>query len=136
VASEEERGRQFAQCMREHGVDMPDPDPNNGGGKVRIEAGAGVDKEKMQQALDACREFMPNGGERRELSPEDLEKLRQFAQCMREQGIDMPDPDPNGGGGIRIRKNGEGRPDAAEMERVEKAMEACRHLNPKRDANK
>jgi hypothetical protein len=30
------------------------------------------------------------------ISPEDLEKVRQYARCMREHGIDMPDPGPDG----------------------------------------
>ena len=127
VVDEEDRRRQFTQCMREHGVDLPDPDPN-ADRRLRIEARDGIDKEEARAALEACREFLPNGGERRELSPEDLEKLRQFAQCLRDHGLDVQDPDPNGGG-IFIPKDDDGKP--ANDEQLQQAMEACRDLNPK-----
>ena len=129
VVDEDERRQQFTQCMREHGVDLPDPEPGSGG-KIRV-YGAGPDKDKMRDALQACRQFMPNGGERMQLSPEDLEKMRQMAQCMREHGVDMPDPDPNGGG-MLIQKDANGEPEVDE-EQLEQAFEACRHLGPEID---
>ena len=127
AVDEDERRQQFTQCMREHGVDLPDPEPGSGG-KVRVH-GAGPDKEKMQAAMEACRQFMPNGGERMQLSPEDLEKMRQMAQCMREHGVDMPDPDPNGGG-LLIQKDAQGEPDV-DQEKLDQAFQACRDLGPK-----
>jgi hypothetical protein len=100
-----EQMRRFAQCMREHGVDMPDPDPNGGNVKVMTSAGSG----QGQAAIQACQAYLPSSV----LStpdPHQLEQLRQFAQCMREHGVDMPDPDPNSGG-LQVRKNGAGSPD-------------------------
>src|SRR5690242_12273015 len=44
----------FAQCMREHGVDMPDPGPD---GRVRI-IGKKGDEASMQKAMQACQHFM------------------------------------------------------------------------------
>jgi hypothetical protein len=41
---------------------------------------------------------MPNGGEVRQPSAEDLALLRAFAKCMREQGLDYPDPVVDGNG--------------------------------------
>jgi hypothetical protein len=131
AVDEDERRQQFTQCMRDNGVDLSDPAPG-GGGEFRVE-GAGPDKEKMQAALEACRKFMPDGGERAAPSPEDLEKLREMAQCMREHGVDMPDPDPNGGG-IVISKDAQGEPEIDE-ERLNQAFEACRHLGPKIDGD-
>ena len=29
--TDEDRNREFAKCMREHGVDVPDPEPGQGG---------------------------------------------------------------------------------------------------------
>lgn len=55
----------------------------------------------------------------------DLDKMRAFAKCMREHGVDVADPDPDsGGGGIAISA-GDG-----EKEKVDKANEACKHLMP------
>ncbi len=119
----EERQRKFVQCMREHGVDMPDPDPN--GGPVRITASAGPAND---DAMKACEKYLP-AGKLADLNPEQLEKLRQFAQCMREHGIDVPDPDLNGGG-LTIKK-GDGpdkfKPDDPAFRAAE---EACKDKLP------
>jgi hypothetical protein len=86
-----EANRQFARCMREHGVDMPDPGPD---GNLQFGGSVGGDRNKAVEAASACQQYLPNGGELRNLSPEQLEQARTFAKCMREHGIDMPDPDP------------------------------------------
>ncbi|MET7394627.1 hypothetical protein ABZS66_14160 [Dactylosporangium sp. NPDC005572] len=91
-ADKAEANRRFAKCMREHGVDMPDPGPDG-----NIEIAPGADRSKVLAASEACQEFLPNGGSLQNLSPEQLEQARAFAKCMREHGVDMPDPDPDTG---------------------------------------
>src|SRR5690349_18399764 len=51
----EEQRRQFTQCMRDHGVDVPDPDANGG---IRITASAGPGSEK---AIEDCQKYLPAG---------------------------------------------------------------------------
>ncbi len=96
----------YAECMREHGIDMPAPTYEEGeDGSVSIGIGGGpggrdeIDKEDFLEAETACRHLMtavmPAG--RGEMSAEVEEKFLQFARCMREHGIDFPDPNPNGG---------------------------------------
>jgi hypothetical protein len=89
-----EANRQFAKCMREHGVDMPDPGPD---GNLQFDGSAGGDRNKAIAAASACQQYLPNGGTLQNLTPQQLEQGRAFAKCMREHGIDMPDPDPNTG---------------------------------------
>ncbi|GAA2605902.1 hypothetical protein GCM10010399_41090 [Dactylosporangium fulvum] len=89
-----EANRQFAKCMREHGVDVPDPGPD---GNLQINGGGGGDRSKVLAAAEACQQYMPNGGDLKNLSPEQLEQGRAFAKCMREHGVNMLDPDPNTG---------------------------------------
>jgi hypothetical protein len=115
----------YAQCMRDHGVDMPDPDPNGG---LSIQIGAG-DKAKFGAAQEACKSMLPNGGVPPTPSAEDLEKARQFAQCMRDHGVtDFPDPDPNAGG---IRINGDANSDLnPDNPTFKAAQEACNSLMP------
>ncbi|MEW2331022.1 hypothetical protein AB0880_24840 [Micromonospora chersina] len=95
--SDEDRQREFAKCMRENGVpDFPDPEPGEGGG-FRIRMPAGTDKEKVQAAMEQCRSLMPGGGKALKLDPEQVEKVRKLARCMRENGVpDFPDPGPDG----------------------------------------
>jgi hypothetical protein len=93
------RGREFAKCMRAAGVDMPDPGPD---GLVAMPAQAAGDEasaEQMNAALEKCRELLPNGGEPPKASAEDLAKARDYAKCLRENGVPgFPDPDPETGG--------------------------------------
>lgn len=85
-----------AQCLRDHGVDVPDPDPNATGGTGGIlRALQNVDRSKLQAALEACRDKLPNGGELPKLDQAQIEQLTKFTGCMRAHGVDVPDPDPN-----------------------------------------
>jgi hypothetical protein len=124
----------FAQCMREHGIDMPDPEVEGGGRRpglriVRGEQGADEpDREKLEAAHKACEKHLD--GVVQNISPEDRaemqDKMVRFAACMREHGIDMPDPDFSGGerGGFRQRiGSSDFDPDDPDFQ---KADEACR----------
>ena len=93
--ADEDKLREFAKCMRDNGIDMPDP---QGGAMRAIPMGEGVDVDKMTKANDACKKLLPNGGEYKEPSQEEKDKMREQAKCMREHGIDMPDPDFTGEG--------------------------------------
>jgi hypothetical protein len=92
----------FAQCMREHGVDMKDPDVDEDGHfAIKIGGGPGTpaNKEKVDAAMKACRQYMPNGGEPPKADPEMAAKMRKMAECMRANGVpNYPDPDPETGG--------------------------------------
>ncbi|MEU4251232.1 hypothetical protein AB0F15_27860 [Amycolatopsis sp. NPDC026612] len=106
--SDEDKMRDFAKCMREHGVDMPDPKPAGDGKGMSVAIqGDGSDKGKVDTASEACKHLMPNGGEMKPMSAEELDKVRKEAKCMRDHGIDMPDPDPSGKGGMRIGGGGD-----------------------------
>jgi hypothetical protein len=93
-----EQAREFAQCMRDHGVDMPDPDTAGGAGSgaIRITVSGGPNSG-VDAAMDACKDKLPNGGTPPSMNPQQQEAMREYAQCMRDHGVDMPDPDPNGG---------------------------------------
>src|SRR4051794_7964968 len=70
----EQQALQFARCMRDHGVDIPDPQTTHGaagaqGFSLRVGGpagkggkGRGPAPQKVQAAMAACRKYMPNGG--------------------------------------------------------------------------
>ena len=118
--SDEDKMRDFTKCMREHGVDMPDPKPagDGKGGMIAIQ-GDGADKGKIDAAQNACKHLLPNGGEMKPPSAEELDKMRKDAKCMREHGVDMPDPDPGGKGSVRIGAPGD------DPKKFEAAAKAC-----------
>jgi len=91
----------FAKCMRDNGVDMPDPVAGAGGGGAAIAVGGdGIDPTKMQKAFESCQSFLGagqiNGGA--QIDPVMQDKMVAFAKCMRENGVDMPDPVISSGG--------------------------------------
>ncbi|MFI7638272.1 hypothetical protein [Nonomuraea sp. NPDC049400] len=89
----QEQARKFAQCMRDHGIPMEDPDPDGGGGLRSI--GKNADKKKVTDAIEACQSYAPFK-DRGNLDPEQVDQLRELAKCMRENGVDWPDPNPDG----------------------------------------
>lgn len=118
--SDEDKMRDFAKCMREHGVDMPDPKPAGDGKGMAVTLGSkDGDTSKLDAAQQACKHLMPNGGEMKPLSAEELDKMRKEAKCMREHGVDMPDPDPSGKGAMRIGGPGD------DPKKFEAAAKAC-----------
>jgi len=53
---------EHSRCMREQGIDMPDPQfDEDGGAQIRIGRGSGInpDDPKFKQAQEACRDKMP-----------------------------------------------------------------------------
>ncbi|MFG1804231.1 hypothetical protein ACGFI4_29195 [Micromonospora carbonacea] len=97
---------EFRRCMRQQGVDLDaNSDSSELGGDSGHDSGK-VDSTKppgQQQrelaALEQCRQHLPNGGNPKPLSEEELEQARALAKCMRADGFDYPDPDPHSGGG-------------------------------------
>ncbi|WP_283137549.1 hypothetical protein [Rhizohabitans arisaemae] len=85
----------FAQCMRENGIDMKDPGPD-GGFTYNTSA---EQQETAKKAEAKCRPLLKDAfadAGTQKVDPEYLDKLTKFAQCMRENGIDMKDPGPDG----------------------------------------
>lgn len=120
--SDEDRQREFAKCMRENGLpDFPDPDTGDGRG-FRIRIPDGADKATVKAAMEKCRSLMPNGGKAVKLDPEQVEKVRQLARCMRENGV--PDfPDPAADGSVQFNGAAGFDPDNPTMRA---ALEKCR----------
>ena len=128
---------EFSQCMRDNGAeDFEDPiiGPD---GEIEFKLGSRgqgtqEERESMRAAFDACQETLegfalgPGSIDRAEIE----DKLYEFAVCMREQGIDVPDPDfssllsGEGGGG--------GNPFGAALDRDDPetlaALETCRDV--------
>lgn len=145
-AEREDAMLEFTECMREHGIDMPDPS-SSGGGDVVISRrpGAGAngaadsggprDDAAFEAANEACEGILDDAfGDRPQLSPEEQAEMQDqmlaFTECMREHGIDMPDPQFDEDGGFSVRASGPedagagGGPDPSDPD-FEEAQEAC-----------
>ncbi|RVX41796.1 hypothetical protein EDD27_4367 [Nonomuraea polychroma] len=112
---------QFAKCMREHGINMPDPKIDEG--NFQISLPRGVTPEKAEKAHKACEHLIESAiPEGEKPSAEDHDQMVKFAQCMREHGIDMADPKP--GEPMRIKMRG------GSKEKMEAAHKACEEHAP------
>ena len=135
----EEAFRAFAQCMREHGIDMPDPQVSNdgkGGVGFTVEAPAGgangprPGDEAFKTANADCKKHLDgvvSGPDGKGPSDADREKFQRqalaFAKCMRAHGVDMPDPTFEGNGGM-VQQFGPRDVDPSDP-KVKAAMETC-----------
>ena len=113
----------YAECMRENGVDMPDP---QGGGFVITPDSdpSQGDREAFRKADAKCRTHLRNV-KPPELSEEQKQAFEkaalEHARCMREHGIDLPDPTMNEGGGAAVSLDGIDLDDP----KFKKAQKAC-----------
>ncbi|HSA51637.1 MAG TPA: hypothetical protein VLH10_16200 [Yinghuangia sp.] len=107
----------YAQCMRDNGVDMPDPAADGSMMAQARPADGSADMTKMENASNACRKWLPNGGEITEKQKAEMrEQNLKMAQCLREHGLNVPDPGPDGGTALDL---------GADQAKVDEAMKAC-----------
>jgi hypothetical protein len=83
----------FAKCMRDNGIDMPDPDPNATG--MSLPAVKAGDADKASKAMEACKKYAPANIANPD-DPQVKADRAAMAKCMREHGVDMPDPGSGG----------------------------------------
>lgn len=126
----EQAALEHAECMREHGIDVPDPKPGQGGVVLRGPADGG-DTAAERRAVARCQRYLRRVPPPK-LSEEQKTAMRdgalRHARCMRGQGIDFPDPKFDGHGGITVEL-GDGF-DPADP-RVRRAEARCRKLLPR-----
>ncbi|HEX3605392.1 MAG TPA: hypothetical protein VH134_05685 [Candidatus Dormibacteraeota bacterium] len=130
ASSRQAAGLRYAQCMRSHGVNIPDPQSGGSGGGLHVQVGGpgstiNIDGTTFQNAQTACQSLLPNGGQ---LSPQQQAQAQQnalnFARCMRAHGVDIPDPQPGNGGIVKIQPGsgaGSINPDDPNFQNAQKA---------------
>lgn len=104
IAETEEAMLAFSQCLRDQGIDIGDP-TIDADGNVQLApvviapegetAGPDEGIEEMDRAMSACGEHLEViAGTPGDLDDTEFEdNFLAYAQCMRDEGIDMPDPD-------------------------------------------
>jgi hypothetical protein len=117
----------FARCMRQHGVNMPDPKVEaNGRTEWQLPSGMRKDDPRLKAAQQACRQYRANGGQAQRPSPQQQQEMLAFARCMRQHGINMPAPTPDG----RVDMRGIKR-EVRESPKFKAAERACPQFRPK-----
>jgi hypothetical protein len=99
-ATNRDKAVKFAECMRDNGVkEFPDPDAS---GRLTIDGvvnGSSLDPSipAWKGAIGACKDLQPSGFMGHKRSAEEQENALEFAQCMRDNGVeDFPDPTKDG----------------------------------------
>ncbi len=117
----------FMDCLRDEGIDAPDPEPNEEG-ELRLPLNNSyADDPDYPAAEETCGHFLEDviGPEP---SPEEIlereDRALACAQCMREQGGDIPDPGP-GGQGFVVLEDSQGRTIDPDDPEVAAASDAC-----------
>jgi hypothetical protein len=138
TSSEDDKVREaqvkFAECMRENGVDIPDPKPGEGLG-IKVGPDSGIDPADFEEASKACEQYREDI--RPEMSEEEQaefkERALEHARCMRENGIEnFPDPtfSADGGAQIQLGRRGERGGIDPEDPEFQAAQETCGDLRP------
>jgi hypothetical protein len=116
----------WARCMRQHGINISDPTPD-GGIDEQLPTGMRKDDPKFKAAEQACNQVLPDGGGQGDPpTGQQRQRALAFARCMRQHGINMPDP--------QITADGIGQqwPERAEREtpKFRAAQQACEQAVP------
>jgi hypothetical protein len=119
----------WARCMRQHGVNMPDPRFDAQGRMLPPEPAAVPNaqaKLKSKAAEQACKQYEPSGGP--PTHPPGAQERQQalaFARCLRQHGINVPDPQIDATG-IHLLPEGMDEDDP----RLRAPRQACRQYLP------
>jgi hypothetical protein len=121
----------YARCLRQHGIDMPDPTFDaQGHMAMQMPSGVGPDDPKFKAADQACKQYAPSG-EPEKADPQLQQQMLAYARCMRQHGINIPDPKT--GEGINVDGSQGANPDSPKFKAAD---QACQQYQPKGSGEK
>jgi hypothetical protein len=132
--ADEEAVLGFAACMRDRNIDFPDPIVDSEGNVGFDFEALGdlteLDESELESAFEACVPLLAgvSFGFERVFEADFQDDVVVFAGCMRENGIDMPDPDF--AGILEGRQLFPGWQPELDDPDFEAAFEACEDLLP------
>ncbi|MBK5993588.1 hypothetical protein JHN53_18460 [Streptomyces sp. MBT58] len=116
--TKEDQALEHRKCLREQGLEIPEPKPGEAGVGITLDGG-GMSRQEVEKAFKACQDKAVGGGPK-ELTQAEKDKMVAFARCMRKNGFDMPDPKFDGGA-----MQAAPALKAEDMKKFEKAGKAC-----------
>jgi hypothetical protein len=117
--------RNWARCMRQHGINLPDPQITADG--IGQQLPAEVNSPKFKAAEQACRQYQLGDDQSRPPSAQERQQALAFARCMRQHGINLPDPQITVNGIEEQPPTGRGADDKL---RLRAALQACERAVP------
>jgi hypothetical protein len=125
TASQDAARLKFTQCMRDHGVNISDT-PGQGGAGLQNTA-----QSKLRSAQRACRKYQQGafGNVSASQRQEFQDAFAKFSSCMRQHGVDVPNPGSGGGPGAGGAGGAGGQLDRNDP-KVQTAQKACQSKLP------
>jgi hypothetical protein len=80
---------QWTKCLRDNGIDVKDPEAGTGAVQLPAESPA------LTAAMNKCKQYETVQSGSTGINPNDPKQeaqRRKFGKCMRDQGVDWPDP--------------------------------------------
>jgi hypothetical protein len=108
----------YAACLRDHGLTVTQND-----NQLSVRA---PDPAKGAAAEQACKQYAPvTGGMSAEEKKKAMDQALKFTACMRQKGVNMPDPQQDEKGGVKLdMPQGVDKDSSA----VQAAQKACQPL--------
>ena len=134
VKTDEEITTEFTTCLRDYGYDIPDPTLNADGtvdleqlrDSIMTDPNFDINSEKTVQVFEDCLPLLEDATFAAAPTQEDQiqlqDNLLMFAECIRGNGIDVPDPEFSDDPRLIMQSMFE---DVTMTPKVEKAMESC-----------
>jgi hypothetical protein len=121
VGSHDDRQKalDWARCMRQHGIDLPDPKFSGNLIEQRLPSRAEQGSAKFKAAEQACKQYLPNGGQPTPADAQEFQQALAFARCTRQHGINLPDP--------KITADGIDQSPPARMDLDDPRLQAAEH---------
>jgi hypothetical protein len=125
-----QKALEWARCMRQHGINLPDPRFDAQGNMIPPEPPTVANaqaKLRFKAAEQACKQYETSGGPPPSPpSAQDRQQALAFASCMRQHGINVPDPQITANGIAQPLPEGMDRDDP----RLRAPRQACRQYLP------
>jgi hypothetical protein len=122
--------RKYVQCMRDEGINLPDPDAKGRIDYTTVNRNGNLKRDpKFLSASEKCKDLLPTVPDGLEdegppLTPEQIRYAREYAKCMRANG--QPDyPDPGADGHFPRTDTGNQNPTEQEAQAQFRASQIC-----------
>jgi hypothetical protein len=129
-SDDRQKALNWARCMRQHGINLPDPRFDAKGNMIPPEPPAVANaqaKRKYGAAEQACQQYQASGGPPpHPPSAQERQQALAFARCLRQHGLNVPDPLIDATGIHQPLPEGMDRDDS----RLRAPRQACRQYLP------
>jgi hypothetical protein len=119
VQVDRQKALAWARCMRQHGINLPDPQFSGDNIGQQLPSRAEQGSAKFKAAEQACKQYLPNGGQPTPADAQEFQQALAFARCMRQHGINLPDP--------KITADGIDQSPPARMDLDDPRLQAAEH---------